>query len=610
MTNFCTNCGHQNQLDNKICVECGKTLTVQETKVQRTEKASQPKKDRKLLSLKTKIIAIAGVLVLASLIGVYSWGTKTASADTVVSKFFEALQEEDAETLAKQVVLSNGETMTIKEAEAFIKQYGDITPYELEDIARVEKNGKVIGLFDAHKIIFPAQQVSFGFPHEGLTLTLNGEIVADAKNDEGEYIFSNLSPGLHDAEFIYEGDFTEFNYPFELAVEFQGDSSRITPIYEELPISSVSFELETYNTEDPDANKIIIEDKEIPVGEDRQTEEVGPLLLDGSTTAQAEVDFPWGKQLSEPIEITSGYHTIGFAGLEEKQQTALIDQLAAFAEEYIEAFGTRDSSAFSTLTKNQLEIFTEDINNMKEIDSYFKGSLTEVGVDEESIQISPDGQSVSLSAELVIEGANYYQSQTPEIDSIVQDVSMSFIYDKTDSKWLVDTYNEDMWFFDVTPTLTIEGSKKVFETKGSSEEAKEESVDETVSEEAEDEYLGLRKEDIEWFFSDYNDASVAAINSGDIMVVQPMIYNAGPRYEEQSDFIDYMYSKGITEDHLSTSVEKVKVLDDQYLEVTTIEKFTIHGTESSDEKSYRTVTKMRVNDGDWYVYELISTTEI
>lgn len=607
MKKFCTNCGHANEQDNRICVECGTSLTEEKKEFQQSPAMVQPGKNKKPLSLKTKILSLVGILFAASLIGVYTWGSKVASADTVVTKFFEALKNEDAEALSTQVLLSSGEVMTVKEAGAFINLYRDISPSQLEDVARIEKNGKVIGVFDAHRVIIPVQKLSFSFPYEGLALSLNGELVTSKEKGNGDYVFSGISPGLHKAEFLYEGEFAEFKYPFELEAFMYADPSAIDPIYVDLPVSTVVFGLEKLNADDLDANKVIIGDKEIPVDGYGETDRIGPLLLDGSITVQAEISFPWGKQLSKPVEITSDYHLIELSDLEEKQQKALIDQLKIFGEELVQAAGTRSTKAFTTVTKDQLAEFKEEIEIMKDYEEFFMGSLTEVGVDEESITILADGQIVTADLKFQIDGDYYYASETPEPEMIEVEASVDFIFEPKSKKWLISSYNVGS-NLSVTPTATFEGSGKVYQeafTPAVVEEAEEETVE--VSEE---EQFALDEESFEWFMSDYNDASVAAINAGDFYIVSGMVYGAGPRAEEQSDFIDYMYSEGITEEHLSTTVEKVKKLDGDYYEVTTIEKFIIHGTESNDEKTYRTVTKVLDYVGGIYVYELISTTEI
>lgn len=600
MKKFCTNCGHANEQDNQICVECGTSLDEEKQVSRKSAAPAQPVKNRNPISLKKKILTSAGVLVAASLIGVYTWGSGTASADTVVTKFFEALENEDAKALVKQVQLSNGQAMTTKEADAFIELYGDITPYELEEVASIEKNGKVIGIFDAHCVIIPTQKLSFSFPYEGLSLSLDGELVTSVKNTDGDYVFDGISPGLHKAEFLYDGELAEFDYPFDLEAYMYADSSIIEPIYVDLPVSSVMFGLETFNQENPDANKVIIGDKEVSVDEYGETDDIGPLLIDGSTSVQAKVSFPWGVQLSDPVDITSDYHTLEFSGLEEKQQTALIDQLKTFAEEYVQAFGTRDATVFTTVMKEQLSVFEEEIASMEEYEEMFMGSLTEIGVDEESITILSDGQSVTAGAKILIDGDYYYAGEKPEAEEMELYISLYFTFDADKGKWLVDSYYQDNYYADIKPTVTYEGSGKVYEKAMVSAEAKKPGGDQFVL----DEYTA------EWLMSDYNDASVAAINAGDFSLVSGLIHGAGPRADEQSDFIDYMYSEGITEEHLSTEVEKVEDLDGDYYEVTTIENFIIHGPDGSDEKTYRTVTKLINYVDGVYIYELISTTEI
>ncbi|WP_211654839.1 TcaA NTF2-like domain-containing protein [Planococcus alpniumensis] len=604
MKTFCTNCGHENDQANQVCVECGKPLSKDKLKAN----SPAPKKNKEPLSLKTKILGAVGILLIASLVGVYSWGTKTASAETAVSKFFEALENEDAKSLAKQVQLSNGKKMTTKEAAAFIEEYGDITPYELEDVANVEKNGKVMGVFNAHRVVIPVQKVSFYFADEGLSLSLNGELVEESKAKDDEYIFSGITPGYHQAEFIYEGEFAEFTYPFDLYVGLNRASSEPEEIYEELPLTSVVFALDTFVVDTPEANKVVIGEKEIPVNEMGETDEIGPLLMDGSVTAQAQVDFPWGTQLSEPVKITSGYENLDFTGLDEKHQPALIEQLKVFAEEYVEAFAKRDEAVFTSVEKDQLAVFKEDFKWMKEYENHFMGALTEVGIDEDSIAILDDGKTLELSAELLIDGAEYYVSDTPEAEEIIKDVSMNFVYDQDEEKWMVTSYNDDIWMYDVAPTKTVEGSKKMHKSSGTSKTA----VEEESEEESEEDTGGFADSDetVEWFMSDYNDASVAAINQGDYSVVSEFVLKGSPKAKEQSAFVDSMYEKGITEEHLDTTLENIESVGGKYYEVTTIETFIIHGTEKSSEKTYRTVTKITEEADGLQVYELISTKEI
>ena len=107
----------------------------------------------------------------------------------------------------------------------------------------------------------------------------------------------------------------------------------------------------------------------------------------------------------------------------------------------------------------------------------------------------------------------------------------------------------------------------------------------------------------------YNDASVAAINGNDYSKVSGMIISGAPRDKEQGGHIAHLNKQKVTEVHLSTSLESFKSIDDTTVEVTTIESFNIHYPDKdSAEKSYTTVSQLKLVDSEWMMYKLISTT--
>ena len=593
MTIFCTHCGHSNEKGNKICVECGKPLVVPASA-----------ETKKPMALKTKVITAVVVLLIAGLAGLYSWGTKTASAETAVAKFFEALEKKDADMLAEQMALSNGKQVDPKQAAAFMESYPDLTPYDLEQVATISQSGKVLGVFNAFKVVLPEQTASFEFPHEGLELHLDGKKVTSVKEEDGVYLFSGLVPGSYAAEFVYKGEFTEFTHPFELAVEMNTGFEE-TFIEEELPAESVFLDFDVFNEANYKNYKVIVGEKEFPVDAAGTTAQIGPLPLDGSVTAVGEIEFPWGKQVSEPLKIDSDYQTLEISKLSKDQEGKLVEQLTLFGEQYIQALGTRDASVMKTVTADQRKVFEEEFKMMKESNLYFKGSLTEINLEEPSIILDTNGESVSMIAELVSKGANYAKGDSVVLDRINLQAEISFTYDADAGKWLVDEYVSN-WFSSIEPTRMIKGSGKVYEVSGAAGKMKKAEVPAEVTEEN----FGISNSEIDSFFNMYNDNSVAAINSGDFGMVSSMITLDGPRFDQQSKFVNDTYAKGITEEHLGTSVEKVEVIGEGYLQVTTIEKFIIHGTEKSSEKNYRTITIIYVDGTDLYAHELISTKEI
>ncbi|ANU17889.1 hypothetical protein BBI11_12980 [Planococcus maritimus] len=594
-------------------MECGQSFSgkPQESAPSEAARAPKPRKEKQPLSLKTKIIGVASLLLIASLIGIYSWGTNAASADTAVSTFFEALQNEDAEALAKKASLSNGEAMTVKQAEVFIAEYQGLTPAQLDGVASIEQNGKVMGIFNAHRVIIPVQELAFYFPHEGLSLSLNGDAAEGTQDSTGDYVFSGITPGAHQAEFAYKGEFVEFTHPFDLSVPLSPEYSQPIAIRENLPVSSVIFTLNTFLADAPDAHKVMIGEQEIPVNDTQQTDEIGPLLLDGSTSAYAQVDFPWGTETSEPVNITTNYHSIDFVGMDEEHQQALTDQVMVFAEEYVEAYAKRDAAIFTSVSSEQLERFQQDIDWMDTMGDYFMGALTQVGVDKESIAIKRDGKAVTLNAEFSIDGVYYYQTEKPSAEEFKKEVSLEFVYDQAEEKWMVSTYNEDVWMLDVVPTDTFEGSGTVHQSDSSAaeeetekeEESKEEETEEATEEEvaAAETEGAVTEEQLEQFIADFRAAYETALNEKDFLRIDAFLKADSIARQELVDFIADTGSEDYLYEFLVDEVVGVEILEDKAFvetneefdftnhldEVTNYKrnkKYEVHGVESGDLK--------------------------
>ncbi|WP_019413917.1 hypothetical protein [Paenisporosarcina sp. TG20] len=605
MTKFCVDCGHSNDEVNRVCVQCGNTFSVSSLDKKPnvvTQKASSV--SGKKMSLKRKVLSILTIFLIVGVMGVSFWGTKTASAESTVAKFLEALQTEDAKILSKLVILSSGQQLSENEAKAFIKLYQDITPNELENILSIEKSGKVMGLFNAHKIVVTPQDLSYYFPYDGLTIKIGEKTYSGKANDREEYIFSNIPPGIHKAEFIYKGDFTTFNHPFELTV-YQKKDKELTQIQEVMPLDTVTFELQNYVEAKHNQSAILINGQEYLVDQNGYSPEIGPLLLDGSQNAQAKQQFPWGVQLSELTPIIENHMSFSITKLEAEQESAIIEQLLLYGEETTEATGTRNSKVYTTLTDEMLSAREDEIESMIYWDRFYKGALSEINLDEESIEISEDGYSVRLNAEIVTHGDEYYNSETLEMADVKEEVIVYFVFDANQNKWLVYGYSAPWNSSNISYSKKIEGSNKVYQTTRVTDEKEEQSTSRDEDENAEN-----ITDDIQLFFYQYNSMSVAAINQGDFSLVSNLITVDGPRRSEQAQFITNLYDKGITEEHLDTVVEEVKKMSDSQWKVTTKEEFIIHGVERSSEKSYRTVTIIKKVNGNWLVHELISTTEL
>ncbi|WP_033541973.1 TcaA 3rd/4th domain-containing protein [Planococcus sp. CAU13] len=625
MSKFCTNCGHSNDDANRICIECGKPLQQEESRAIR-EEAEIPRNNavRNKLSFKSKLVAAIAIILIASFSIFYSWGTKTASADSTISKFFEALQEENAEALSKFVVIPNGKNISISEARAFIDLYKNISPQELEGIATIEKNGKVAGVFDAHKIVLTPQHAYFPFAYDGLILKLNGEEVLKNTDAEGEYMFSGIIPGKYEAELVFDNGELTYEHSFELTVYYQYDPTETTRIDEELPLGTVVFNVDTVGQAVESETKIIVGEEEFPVNSNGQTEELGPFLLDGSMTALAQTSFPWGKATSEEVPIDNYYADIEISQLDEEITEEVLERFVAFMEEDLQAKATRDASVYTFLTPGLVKSYRDEFEKLEGWQSYFKGSLLQVNLDGESVIFWEEG--IGIDAEIIYEGANYYGDDEPELSKMRTHATVKFAYDVHSEEWIVKAYwtsDSSSRPFTLEPIRTIEGTKKMYQYKKSVSSVEEES-DERDAEEEKTEASGSEDSDekgkentaaalqsgIESFMNNYNTLSSNATLTGDASGVTPLITQSGPKRKESIDYIASVFSRGISTEHLGTTVDKVEAIDENRVKVTTAERFIINGTEKSSEKTYVTVNILVKNGDSWLVDELVSTKEI
>ncbi|MEZ0482165.1 hypothetical protein [Planococcus sp. SSTMD024] len=626
MSKFCTNCGHANENENQICVECGRALTVEDKKAIEPVQGRAPKKS---ISLKTKLLAGVAIFFIAALGIFYTWGTKMASADSTATKFIEAVQENNAKALSKYVALSNGNSISIKEAEAFIKLYAPLSSAELEEMMNIEKSGKFAGVFDSHKVIIDPEHVYFPFSYEGLKLELNGEEVKADTSTEGEYMYSGIMPGQYEAEFIFDNGQTVYEHSFELTVHYQEDPAYTLMIEEELPIGSAIFNVGVAEGAPISETKVMVGEEEYPVNANGQTEEIGPLLIDGSVTAKAQMKFSWGDATSEAVPVEGDVVDIAITELDQEITEQVLERFVAFLEEDLEAKAARDTSVYTFLTPGVVKRFADEFDQLKEWQTYFTGSLTQVNFDGESVGFWEEG--ITVDAEVIYEGDEYYGADKPELEKQKTHATVKMAYDSETKEWIVKEYwtnNNSNRSFTLEPISTIEGSKKVYEykdTSASNEEAREkdetaESTETTV-EEKEDASAEVSTESspevsekvflhiMEMFMHNYNDLSSEATMSGDASVVTPLITQNGPKRKESIDYIASLYSRGISTEHLGTTVDKVENIDASKVKVTTTEKFIIHGTEKSSEKTYQTVNILVKNGDDWLVDELVSTKE-
>nr|WP_161487546.1 hypothetical protein [Paenisporosarcina indica] len=111
-------------------------------------------------------------------------------------------------------------------------------------------------------------------------------------------------------------------------------------------------------------------------------------------------------------------------------------------------------------------------------------------------------------------------------------------------------------------------------------------------------------------YAAFQQAAVAAINERDFSIVEYYYHPGGISGPESASYIDYLDSKGITEQLIESEVVDYEVTDEGII-LHTFESYMISYPDKSDaQKSFNT-EHLLVNDGEeWKFYKLITTTEL
>lgn len=580
MKRFCQECGTEAASDHKVCINCGTRLPA-ETEVK-----------SKLMTRRQKVIwGIAGIF-LVIVIAFSMWANSYQSPESVQKRFTAAVSKKDHSAIQKLLVHEDGSAVSETEAKAFLKLIKQEGKAVASELLTVVQHGKFLWIYDAHKMETVDQFAYYDQPADGLAFHFNGKELAEHSRNEEQVVYGPFAPGVYVIEAVFKGEYGSTTKKDSLTL---ASSERdYTWIGMELPISKVVFTIDNYYLLDSFDAFILVNDRKVPVDDNGETKELGPFLLDGSQKVKTVIDLPWGEVTSKPSIVDSTHMSVPAAILSKDHYSQVKETLKKYGEEYPKALATKSTEAFSVVTTGLKDRFEDEAFSE---DLFYSGSFEELQVDESSISMINDEKNsgISILAQYQFNADYHELSETPELEELVDVYSVELNFNKESNQWLISNWDYARIWGGLEGTDVIEGSKTL---QGPSKDAV-----------AKAESAQLNKEMTE-FVANYTELSVAAINSRDFSYIEDFITDDGPRRKEASEYIEYLDSKGITEELLGTNVETVELVDETSWKVTSIEEFRIIKPDSSDVKKFRTTILVKRIDNRLLVHELISTKEI
>lgn len=601
MNKFCHECGKEASQAQNNCIHCGTSLQQESVKnepkqvvirkAKKTPKKKVPKKQKVMIS----VTAVILLLTISFIV----WGNHYQSAKAVEKRFEVALVNSDNKQLTKLMIHEDGSGVNEQEAQAFLalteEDHDGITTL----LTSVIEHGKFLGLFTAHKIEVVDQFVFYDDLVEGLTFLFNDAEIPVIEQEDRRIVYGPLAPGIYDVQAVFEGEYGETTMDDSLTVS--DEYSEQISIGMEVPVSTIHIFIENYESFDPDQAYIKLNDEEIPISNEGETDEIGPFIIDSSQEVQVVIDMPWGKVTSEPVMIDDIELSIQADLISGENYDELLSTLVDFGEEYFESIATQDVSLLSGVSEEVEKDVTQFIKELTDSESnlsyFYTGKLQAIGVDKSSITVEEDSDQLLLYIDTVFETEGDFHE--PAIDPNLEDHdyywNMGFSFDAKEAKWSLHAMESLSNSQKFSKTDELKGANELYSpSKEAMAEAEKNTTEPAMKE----------------FIDDYTEASVDAINERDFSIVSSYITEDGPRRAEARDYIDYLDSKDIYEEWYGSAIEKVEKTDDTTWTVTVIEEFDIQRPDSSAVKKFRTVLIVKQIDGELYVDKLVETNEL
>jgi len=590
MKRFCQECGKEARQGENVCIHCGTPFIQNEENVKegiqnkQVVKEPMPKKRKRMWQV------IVAVFVIV--IGFSIWANSYHSPKSVQKRFDKAIIKEDSDKIQKLIIHSDGSSVNKSEAEAFltlVKEEGKTIASDLTDVVYT---GKFLGIYEKYKMESVDQFAANNKPLEGLSFTFNGTDTAESEQEDELALYGPLLPGIYNVEALFESDYGDATVEESLTLR-NNTHGEYELIDLDIPIDYVTFHIENYENIDLEDSYIEFNDKKLPIMDEGQTKEIGPLLIDGSQQITIVASLPWGEVTSEPVDIDDNNLYVNAELITQEDYDEVLDVLSQFGEEYVESMAVKSTKPFKSVTSEGKEILKSNISNYDEYTGQL--DLMEADKDSMSVDTNEDQTEVKLHTQFHFQNDYHEITETPDLSEEVISWVVGLSYNKEDSKWVIASVNHLNSWNGLEATDERKGSGK---PQGPSKEA--------ISS-AEDNEL---EAELEEFVFDYTSASIEAINYRDFDLVSTYIEKDGPRYKEADDYIDYLDSKDIYEEWYGSELEKVEKEDDDTWKVTVIEEFEIIKPDSSDIKKYRTILIIKQIDNEFYVNKLTETNEI
>ncbi|MDZ5711408.1 zinc ribbon domain-containing protein [Jeotgalibacillus haloalkalitolerans] len=598
MQKFCQECGAEAAADQKFCLSCGRPLHQEEQVIQPAPPPPAPKRKR---TKKEKTIIASSLTILILLIGGIYGTSLYFSADQTAERFSQAFKEGDAATIQKLVLHEDGSNISEFEAEALLALDRDIVLRSLSvtsdtQLFTLTEQKPLLGIIKKYAVTGINQYIELPLPDESVQaeVKLNDKALSTPA-EGGNLTAGPLTPGIYTMTTEFSNEFGKMSDEQEL--ELVDLTRDVQTLGSRVEFADVSFNLQKGS---PAQTKLNIDGNEITFNDNGRTDTIGPIPIGSSLKAKATSTFPWGAFSSEETEILAGENSIEVPVLSEEQSDQLLDEYLQYSEDLLKAMATFDSDHFTNVSPDHQKELNEQITSLKENQFIYSGLLAVAVIYPEEAKAVGEPDSLMLS----MPAAMMTQSSYDDISLDPVNYTCDLVLEYSNDSFKIhgcDLERSDAWHLPPTSYETA-GSETYYETVVETNTVTAESSTDLNF------HDGL-EEEVEAFMRNYNSLSVKAINEQDFSIIAP--YTTGSRASEQRDYIDYLASEGITEEHDHTNLISIDVVSEDRAIVLTEEWFYIFAPEGEPRYTgFHTESMVILEDGQFMIEELLHTDPI
>lgn len=583
---FCKECGRERTKNALYCKHCGARAD--------EERASDPAARYQRAMTRKRIIimaAIAACLIL--LFAGYKTGEALTSKEKLISDFEAALDQKDAKKAAKLLQSSDVDLAVTTEKNVkplldYLKEHPDeekelITSLKSgagHPLMTIEKKGRRFWIYDRYVLNTEPVYLTVKTNYKDTGLFVNGKKVITTEKENFEKKIGPFVPGTYEVKAKLKSGIADLEKKVKVTA-LQGDVKVNADLNGHM--AKLVFEEGYENLK----GTLWINDQEMKINPFKGTE-FGPVLTDGSMSAQVEAQFPWGKLKSEKTPIEGEEIEVNLAsdkGFMDDMMTAVVNH----TKEAAKAFASGNVSGMTMAAPSYQNRLKEVTDGLKSSSTYYKGTYLSTVFDLDSFRLyKEDGQWKTELKGIEKHKSAYYDDYiAPKLKENDSGYTYTLVYSEGKKKWLIEKSDPEA-------VIDIEHQKEIKndnpkEYTSAWASAKGAMNNASAGEELTDQKVAFAIEAYLYRLQD-------AINTNDFGLVRDSLKEGSPLYNDQKKLVTKLYNSGTEEEVVQFSVNSWKQ-NGREATIKTTEKINIIKGGKEQLKTYHWTYHAAIEDG-------------